>query len=110
MVRQLRRRRRGRLRIGQRQQCLAGDPDLLGGPAEFVQPCGQLRDLLPRRLGLHGELPFLILQPRQYRPESQLPAGHVLRQAAAVAPVSRRSITAVIAQYTRDSELRGRCS
>lgn len=47
MVRPLR--RRGRLRIEQRQQCLAGDTDLLGGPAEFVQPCGQLRDLLPRR-------------------------------------------------------------
>ncbi|WP_179381926.1 hypothetical protein [Streptomyces sp. SA15] len=46
----------------------------------------------------------------QHRPERQLPAGHVLRQAAAVAPVSRRSITAVIAQYTRDSELRGSCS
>ncbi|MFG2030339.1 hypothetical protein [Streptomyces sp. NPDC048825] len=31
MVRQLRGQRRGRLRIGRLQQCLAGDPDLLGG-------------------------------------------------------------------------------
>ncbi|WP_438947201.1 hypothetical protein [Streptomyces bicolor] len=47
---------------------------------------------------------------RASRPEGQRPAGHAPRQAAAVAAVSRRSITAVIAQYTRDSELRGRCS
>ncbi|MEU8837034.1 hypothetical protein [Streptomyces sp900116325] len=93
----------------QLQQCLAGDTDLLGGPAELIQPCGQLRDLLLRRLGLRGDLPFSLLQPHQ-RSEGQLPAGHALRQAVAVAPVSRRSITAVIAQYTRDSELRGRCS
>ncbi|MFJ2649060.1 hypothetical protein ACIO1C_20285 [Streptomyces sp. NPDC087420] len=42
--------------------------------------------------------------------QRQLPAGHAVRQAGVVAPVSLRTITAVIAQYTRDSELRGRCS
>ena len=110
MVQQFRGQRRRRLRIGQLQQRLAGDPDLFGGPAELFQPCGQLRDLLPRRVGLCGDLPFPLLQPHQHRPEGQIPVGHALRQAAAVAPVSRRSITAVIAQYTRDSELRGRCS
>ena len=36
--------------VGQPQQCLAGDPGLLGGPVELVQPCGQPGDLLPRRL------------------------------------------------------------
>lgn len=66
-------------------------PYLLGGPAELVQPCGQLRDLLPRRVGLRSDLPFPLLQPDQHRPEGQLSAGHALRQAAAVAPVSRRS-------------------
>ncbi|WP_328869714.1 hypothetical protein OHT76_06100 [Streptomyces sp. NBC_00287] len=52
----------------------------------------------------------MLLQPRQHRAERQLPAGHAVRQADVVVPVSRRSITAAIAQYTRDSELRGRCS
>ncbi|WP_286260472.1 hypothetical protein [Streptomyces graminofaciens] len=96
--------------VGQLQQCLAGDPDFFGGPDEFVELCGQLRDLFPRGLGLRGDLAFPLLQPCQHRAEGQLPAGHAVRQAGTVAEVSRRSITAVIAQYTRDSELRGRCS
>ncbi|MFF7266753.1 hypothetical protein ACFZCL_41745 [Streptomyces sp. NPDC008159] len=45
--------------------------------------------------------------PRQHRAEGQLPAGHAVRRAGVVAPVGRRSITAVIAQFTRDSEVRG---
>ncbi|GAA3485566.1 hypothetical protein GCM10018966_100990 [Streptomyces yanii] len=110
MIRQFRCRRRGRLRVGQLQQCLAGDPDFLGGPAEFVELCGQLRDLFPRLLGLRGDLSFPLLQPRQHCAERQLPAGHAVRQAGTAAPVNRRTVTAVIAQYTRDSELRGRCS
>jgi hypothetical protein len=56
MIRQLGGRQRGRLGTGRLQQRLAGYPDLLGSAAEFVQPCGQLRDLLPRRLGLRGNL------------------------------------------------------
>lgn len=98
------------MRVGQLQQSLAGNPDFFGGPAEFVELRGQLRDLFPHRLGLHGDLAFPLLQPRQHRAERQLAAGHAVRQAGTVAAVNRRSITAVIAQYTRDSELRGRCS
>jgi hypothetical protein len=51
MIRQSRCRRRGRPGVGQPQQCRAGDPDFLGGPAGFVELCGQLRDLFPHRLG-----------------------------------------------------------
>ncbi|MFF5003939.1 hypothetical protein ACFY3G_13985 [Streptomyces phaeochromogenes] len=76
----------------------------------FVELCGQLRDLFRHRLGLCGDLAFPLLQPRRHRAERQLPAGHAVRRADVVAPVSRRGITAVIARYTRDSELRGRCS
>ncbi|MDQ0605244.1 hypothetical protein QF037_009589 [Streptomyces canus] len=83
MLRQLRCRRRGRP-----QQRLAGDPDFLGGPAGFVDLCGQLRDLFPHRLGLCGDLAFPIPQPRQHRAERQLPAGHAVRQAEVVSPVS----------------------
>lgn len=96
--------------FGQLQQRLAGDPNFLGGPAEFVVLRGQLRDLFPHRLGLRSHLSFPLLQPCQHRAERQLPAAHAVRQAGTVALVNRRSITAVIAQYTRDSELRGRCS
>ncbi|MGW1802738.1 hypothetical protein ACWCQN_44565 [Streptomyces sp. NPDC001984] len=71
---------RGRCRIGQRQERLAGDPDLPGSPAEFVQLRGQLRDLLLRLLDLRGDLPLPLLQARQHRPQGQLPAGHAPRQ------------------------------
>ncbi len=97
-VRQFRCRRRRRLGVGQLQQCLAGDPDFVGGPAEFVELGGQLRDLFPHHLGLRGDLPSPFLQPRQYRAEGQFPARHAVRQVGVIAPVSRRSITAVIAQ------------
>ncbi|MGW0792621.1 hypothetical protein ACWD04_31485 [Streptomyces sp. NPDC002911] len=96
--------------LGQFHQRLAGDPEFFGGPGEFVEPGGQLRDLFPYRLGLCGDLAFPLLQPCQHRAERQFPATHAVREAGTVAPVNRRSITAVIAQYTRDSELRGRCS
>jgi hypothetical protein len=36
--------------------------------------------------------------------------GHAGRHDGAEVPVSRPAITSVIAQYTRDSELDGRCS
>ncbi|MEV6981177.1 DUF664 domain-containing protein [Sphaerisporangium sp. NPDC051017] len=36
--------------------------------------------------------------------------GHASRQDGLEVPVSRRAITSLIAQYTRDSELAGRCS
>ncbi|WP_189943566.1 hypothetical protein [Streptomyces aurantiogriseus] len=46
----------------------------------------------------------------RHRAEGELIAPHAVCQDGAVAPVSRRGITAVIAQYTRDSEVRGWCS
>ncbi|GGW95544.1 hypothetical protein GCM10010353_08370 [Streptomyces chryseus] len=85
MVPQLGGRRRGRCRIRQLKERLAGDPDFLGSPAEFVQLLGQLRNLLPRLPRLRGD-----------------PLLGVL--------VSRRAITSLIAQYALDSELAGRCS
>lgn len=78
------------------RQRLAGDPDLSGGAVELLQ--------------LRGDLPLPFLQPCQNRTEGELIAPHGVCQDGAVAPVSRRSITAVIAQYTRDSEVRGWCS
>jgi len=45
------------------QQCLAGDPDFLGGPVEFVELCGELRDLFPRR----GTAPVLFIRRRKKR-------------------------------------------
>lgn len=77
---------------------------------ELLQLCGELRDPLLGCLGLRGDLLFPFIQPCQHRTEGELVAGHAVCQDGAVAPVSRRSITAVIAQYTRDSELRCWCS
>ncbi|MER5225245.1 hypothetical protein [Streptomyces flaveus] len=77
---------------------------------ELLQLRGKLRDPLLGRVGLRGDLPLPFLQSCQHRAEGELIAPHAVCQDGAVAPVSRRSITAVIAQYTRDSEVRGWCS
>lgn len=60
-------------------------------------------------LGLRGDLLLPLLKAHQHRRQGQLPAGHAPRQEVEV-PVSRRAITSLIAQYTRDSAEAGRCS
>ncbi|WP_030800423.1 M20/M25/M40 family metallo-hydrolase [Streptomyces sp. NRRL S-337] len=53
---------------------------------------------------------FALLRPCRQCAEGELIAGHAARRDGVATPVSRRSITAVIAQYTRDPEVRGWCS
>lgn len=50
------------------------------------------------------------LKLRQPGPESQIVPAHAPRQGAVEVPVSRRAITSLSTQYTRDSELAGWCS
>ena len=76
---------------------------------EFAEPGGELVD---PGLGL-ARLAGQRLLPRVDLVQ-QVPArvrrGHADRHDGADAPVSRRAITSVIAQYTRDAELESRCS
>ena len=69
-------------------------------------------ELVDEGLGLPG-LAGQCLLPR-VDPVQQDPArarrGHASRHDGADVPVSRRAITSVIAQYTRDAELDSRCS
>lgn len=73
----------------------------------LLQLRGKLRDPLLGRVGLRGDLPLPFPQSCRHRAEGELIAPHSVWQDGAVTPVSRRSITAVIAQYTRDSEVQG---
>lgn len=84
---------------------------MLGGLGESVQQHGQLRDLLVSGLRFHRDLPLADLQTCRQGTEGLLwVAAHAPRQDGVEVPVSRRVITLLIAQYTRDSELAGRCS
>lgn len=97
---------------GEGQEGLAGDlkvADLLAG---LLEPGGQLVDAGLNVGGLAGQGLLAGLDPVQ--------AGNCLapgprscglaRQEGTEAPVSRRAITSVIAQYTRDPELDSLCS
>ena len=84
---------------------------MLGGLGESVAQRGQLRDLLVSGLRFHSDLPLADLQTCQQGPEGLLwVAAHAPRQDGVEVPVSRRVITSLVAHYTRDSELAGRCS
>ncbi|GAA5072751.1 hypothetical protein HNP84_009334 [Thermocatellispora tengchongensis] len=111
---------RGRVRFGRSgvrfsegQERLAADPQMLGLLAEFTEPRGQGVDVGLGLLDLAGQGLLAGIQPVQ-EPGSGIGRagigpGHVHRQDG-VEGVRRRDITSVIAQYTRDSELDGRCS
>ncbi|MFF3019459.1 hypothetical protein [Streptomyces sp. NPDC057939] len=81
-------------------------PWLAAVPKSILELCGHLRAPFPNRLGPCADLAFPLLPPPRHRAERQLPVGHAVRRTGVVAPVSRRSTTAVIAQSTRDRELR----
>lgn len=84
---------------------------MFGDLGESVQQRGQLHDLLVSGLRFHGDLPLADLQTDQQGAEGlRRVAAHAPRQARAEVPVSRRAITSLIAQYTRDSAEAGRCS
>lgn len=84
---------------------------MLGGLGESVAQRGQLRDLLVSGLRFHSDLPLADLQTCQQGTEGLLRVvAHAPRQDGVEVPVSRRVITSLVAHYTRDSELAGRCS
>jgi hypothetical protein len=76
---------------------------------ELAHPGGELADQGPGLPGFAGQC----LLPRVDLVQ-QVPAGvrrgHAGRHDGVDVPVSRRAITSVIAQYTRDAELASRCS
>jgi hypothetical protein len=94
---------------GEGDEGLTGDLQVADRLVELAQPCGELVDLVLGLLRFAGQclLPGVDLV-------QQVPArvrrGHAARHEGVDVRVSRRPITSVIAQYTRDAELEGRCS
>ena len=85
---------------------------------ELAEPGGQVLHLGAGLLSLAGQGLLACLDLVQQHSARVLSGHqgtilvrcHVPRQAGVQVPVSRRAITSLIAQYTRDSELAGRCS
>ena len=77
---------------------------------ELAEPGGELVDPGLGLLGLAGQCLLPGVDPVQQVPARVRGRGHAGRHDGADVPVSRRAITSVIAQYTRDAELDGRCS
>ena len=94
---------------GEAEEGLAGDLQVADRLVQLAEPGGELIDPGLGLPGLAGQrlLPGIDLV-------QQVPArvcrGHVIRHDGVDVPVSRRAITSVIAQYTRDAELESRCS
>jgi hypothetical protein len=74
------------------------------------EPGGELVDLGLGLLSLAGQGLLPGVDPVQQVPARVRGRGHAGRHDGADVPVSRRAITSVIAQYTRDAELASRCS
>lgn len=105
---------RGGILLGEGDECLAADPQVLDLLAEFAQTRGQSVDLRLGLLDLAGQGVLAGVDPVQ-EPSAgvgvpHVEPGHVHRHDGAGPRVRRRDITSVIAQYTRDAELAGRCS
>ncbi|MGP4051514.1 hypothetical protein [Streptomyces sp. 2A115] len=77
-------------------------------PVEFSELRGELVDLCLHQRGLVGHGLLAVIDPFEDRLHGV--RAHVSRQVSAVADVSRRVMTSVMAQYTRDSALWGRWS
>ena len=96
------------VRAGEGEERLAGDLQVTDLLPDLAEPGGELVDPglgFPRLAG-QGLLAGV-------DPVQQVPAWVRRRHAARhdrEVPVIRRAITSVIAQYTRDAELAGRCS
>lgn len=94
---------------GQDEQGLAGDPEVIEVLVEFPQAAGQFLDLVSCLFDLAGQGILAGVDPVQ-PPHAGIRGVHAERQVGVEVPVSRRVITSVIAEYTRDSELAGSCS
>lgn len=95
--------------VGEAEEGLAGDPQVVELLVEFTQPHGQCLDAGPGLFGLAGQVPLACVDTAQEAPQLGI-FGRAARQAGVTVPVSRRTITAVIAQHTLDCELSGRYS
>jgi hypothetical protein len=94
---------------GEGDEGLAGDLQVADRLVQLAEPGGELIDP-----GLRlGRLAGQCLLPRVYlvqQEPARVRRGHAGRHDGVEVPVSRRAITSVIAQYTRDAELESRCS
>lgn len=101
--------RRGVVLAGEGQEGLSGDLQVADRLADLAEPGSKPVDAGLDVAGLACECLLAGVDPVQQVP-ARVRRGHAARQEGTEVPVSRRAITSVIAQYTRDTELEGRCS
>jgi len=89
---------------------LRGDLQVADRLVELADPGRQLADLGAGMVRLAGQCLLPRVDLVQQEPARVRGRGHVTRHDRADVPVTRRAITSVIAQYTRDAELDSRCS
>jgi len=94
---------------GEGDEGLAGDLQVADRLVDLAEPGGELVDLGLGLARLTGQRLLPRVDPVQQVP-TRVRRGHTARHDRTDVPVSRRAITSVIAQYTRDTELDGRCS
>ncbi|GAA3115714.1 hypothetical protein GCM10020001_038990 [Nonomuraea salmonea] len=104
----------GGIFLGEGDEGLAADPQVLDLLAELAQPRGEHVDLRLGLLDLAGQGLLAGVDPVQ-EPGTRVGRpgvgpDHAHRHDGDAPRVRRRDITSVIAQYTRASELAGRCS
>jgi hypothetical protein len=95
---------------GEGDEGLAGDLQVADRLVQLADPGGELVDLGLGLPGLAGQRLLPRVDLVQQDPARVRGRGHASRHDGADVPVSRRAITSVIAQYTRDAELASRCS
>jgi hypothetical protein len=94
---------------GEGEEGLAGDLQVADLLLELAEPGGELVDPGLGVVRLAGQGLLAGVDPVQQVP-ARVRRGHAGRHDRTDVPVSRRAITSVIAQYTRDAELASRCS
>ena len=95
---------------GEGDEGLPGDLQVADRLVELAEPGGELADPGLDLPGLAGKCLLSRFDLVQQVPAGLRGRGHAGRHDGADVPVSRRVITPVIAQYTRDAELESRCS
>ena len=88
---------------------VAGDLKVGVRLVKLAEPGGELVDAGLDVAGLAGQGLLPGADPVQQVP-ARVRRGHAARHEGTEVPASRRAITSVIAQYTRDAELASRCS
>ncbi len=95
---------------GEGDEGLSGDLQVADRLVQFAEPGGEFVDLGLGVTCFAGQCLLPGVDLVQQDPARVRGRSHAGRHDGVDVPVSRRAITSVIAQYTRDAELASRCS